>query len=81
METGEYVNQLEEYHGLTAFCRNRSYNITGTSQNDYRVLPLTAKGVFGNATFVADGKCGYVDSWEHNIFTIRDNIDGTVRFD
>lgn len=81
VETGEYVNQLEEYHGLTAFCRNRSYNITGTSQNDYRVLPLTAKGVFGNATFVVDGKCGYVDSWEHNIFTIRDNIDGTVGFD
>ena len=81
VETGEYVNQLEEYHGLTAFCRNRSYNITGTSQNDYRVLPLTAKGVFGNATFAANGKCGYVDSWEHNIFTIRDNIDGTVGFD
>lgn len=81
VETGEYVNQLEEYHGLTAFGRNRSYNITGTSQNDYRALPLTAKGVFGNATFVADGKCGYVDSWEHNIFTIRDNIDGTVGFD
>ena len=81
VETGEYVNQLEEYHGLTAFGRNRSYNITGTSQGDIRVLPLTAKGVFGNATFTADGKCGYVDSWEHNIFTIRDNIDGTVGFD
>lgn len=81
VETGEYVNQLEIYHGLTAFCRNRSYNITGTSQSDIRVMPLTAKGVFGNATFTADGKCGYVDSWEHNIFTIRDNIDGTVGFD
>lgn len=81
VETGEYVNQLEIYHGLTVFCRNRSYNITGTSQSDIRVMPLTAKGVFGNATFAADGKCGYVDSWEHNIFTIRDNIDGTVGFD
>lgn len=81
VETGEYVNQLEIYHGLTVFCRNRSYNITGTSQSDIRVMPLTAKGVFGNATFTADGKCGYVDSWEHNIFTIRDNIDGTVGFD
>lgn len=81
VETGEYVSQLELYHGLTVFCRNRSYNITGTSQSDIRVMPLTAKGVFGNATFTADGKCGYVDSWEHNIFTIRDNIDGTVGFD
>jgi hypothetical protein len=81
VETGEKVNKLEEYHGLTAFCRNRSYNITGTSQNDSRVLPLTAKGVFGNATFTMNGKCGYVDSWAHNIFTLRDNIDGTIGFD
>jgi hypothetical protein len=81
VETGEYVNQLEEYHGLTAFCRNRSYNITGTSQNDIRVLPLTAKGVFGNATFTMNGKCGYVDAWSKNIFTLRDNIDGTIGFD
>lgn len=80
-ETGEYVNQLEEYHGLTAFCRNRSYNITGTSQNDYKQSPLTAKGVFGNATFTMNGKCGYVDSWANNIFTLRDNIDGTIGFD
>jgi hypothetical protein len=80
-ETGEYVNQLEEYHGLTAFCRNRSYNITGTSQGDYQQMPLTAKGVFGNATFTMNGKCGYVDSWAHNIFTLRDNIDGTIGFD
>lgn len=81
VETGEYVNQLEEYHGLTAFCRNRSYNITGTSQNNYRVLPLTARGVFGNATFTINGKCGYVDAWSKNIFTLRDNIDGTIGFD
>lgn len=81
VETGEYVNQLEEYHGLTAFCRNRSYNITGTNQNDIKVLPLTAKGVFGNATFTMNGKCGYVDAWSKNIFTLRDNIDGTIGFD
>lgn len=81
VETGEYVNQLEEYHGLTAFCRNRSYNITGTSQNDIKVEPLTAKGVFGNATFTINGKCAYVDSWSKNIFTLRDNIDGTIGFD
>lgn len=80
-ETGEYVNQIEEYHGLTVFCRNRSYNITGTSQNDIAVEPLTAKGVFGNATFTMNGKCAYVDSWAKNIFTLRDNIDGTIGFD
>ena len=80
-ETGEYVNQIEEYHGLTVFCRNRSYNITGTSQNDYDQKPLTAKGVFGNATFTMNGKCAYVDSWAKNIFTLRDNIDGTIGFD
>lgn len=81
VETGEYVNQLEVYHGLTAFCRNRSYNITGTSQTDINVMPLTAKGVFGNATFSINGKCAYVDSWTRNIFTLRDNIDGTIGFD
>ena len=81
VETGEKVNKLEEYHGLTAFCRNRSYNITGTSQNDIAVEPLTAKGVFGNATFTINGKCAYVDSWSNNIFTLRDNIDGTIGFD
>lgn len=81
VETGEKVTQLEEYHGLTAFCRNRSYNITGTSQNDITVEPLTAKGVFGNATFTINGKCAYVDSWSSNIFTLRDNIDGTIGFD
>lgn len=81
VETGEYVNQLELYHGLTAFCRNRSYNITGTSQTDIKVEPLVAKGVFGNATFTINGKCGYVDSWSKNIFSLRDNIDGTIGFD
>ena len=81
VETGEYVNQLELYHGLTAFCRNRSYNITGTSQTDIKVEPLVAKGVFGNATFTLNGKCSYVDSWSKNLFTLRDNIDGTIGFD
>lgn len=81
VETGEKINKLEEYHGLTAFCRNRSYNITGTSQTDIKVMPLTAKGVFGNATFTLNGKCAYVDSWSNNIFTLRDNIDGTIGFD
>lgn len=81
VETGEYVNQLEEYHGLTAFCRNRSYNITGTSQNDIKVMPLVAKGVLGNATFTLNGKCAYVDSWANNMFILRDNIDGTIGFD
>lgn len=81
VETGEKVNKIEEYHGLTAFCRNRSYNITGTSQNDISVADLTAKGVFGNATFVINGKCSYVDSWTKNIFTLRDNLDGTIGFD
>lgn len=80
VETGEYVNQLEEYHGLTAFCRNRSYNITGSSQTDIKVMPLTAKGVFGNAAFTLNGQCAYVDSWANNIFTLRDNIDGTIGF-
>ena len=28
-----------------------------------------------------NGKCGYVDSWSNNIFTLRDNIDGTIGFD
>lgn len=80
VETGEYVNQLEEYHGLTAFGRNRSYNITGSSQEDIRVLPLTAKGVVGNAAFTINGQCAYVDSFASNIFTLRDNIDGTIGF-
>lgn len=81
VEIGEKVNKLEEYHGLTAFCRNRSYNVTGTSQNDIEVRPLTARGVLGNATFTINGKCAYVDSFSNNIFTLRDNIDGTIGFD
>jgi hypothetical protein len=80
VETGDYINQLEEYHGLTAFGRNRSYNITGSSQEDIRVLPLTAKGVIGNAAFTMNGQCAYVDSFASNIFTLRDNIDGTIGF-
>lgn len=81
VETGEYVNSLEEYHGLTAFCRNRSYNITGTNQNDISVETLTAKGIFGNATFTLNGRCFYVDSFGHNMFALRDNIDGTIGLD
>lgn len=80
-EVGEKVNKLEQYHGLTAFCRNRSYNVTGSSQNDIKILPLAAKGVFGNAVFSMNGKCAYVDSWANNLFTLRDNIDGTIGFD
>lgn len=80
VETGDFINQLEEYHGLTAFGRNRSYNITGSSQEDIKVLPLTAKGVFGNASFTLNGQCAYVDSFSNNIFTLRDNIDGTIGF-
>jgi len=81
VEVGDKINHLEEYHGLTAFGNNRSYNITGTSQNDYRVLDLTAKGVKNNAVFTLNGQCAYVDSWAKNIFTLRDNIDGTIGFD
>lgn len=78
--TGDKIMHLENYHGLTAFGVNRSYNITGTSQNDYRVLDLTAKGVIGNAAFTLNGQCAYVDSQANNIFTLRDNIDGTIGF-
>lgn len=81
VEVGDKINHLEEYHGLTAFGNNRSYNITGTSQNDYRILDLTAKGVKNNAVFTLNGQCAYVDSWAKNIFTLRDNIDGTIGFD
>jgi hypothetical protein len=81
VEVGDKINHLEEYHGLTAFGNNRSYNITGTSQNDYKVLDLTAKGVKNNAVFTLNGQCAYVDSWAKNIFTLRDNIDGTIGFD
>ena len=78
--TGDKITHLETYHGLTAFGRNRSYNITGTSQNDYRIMDLTAKGVVGNAAFTLNGQCAYIDSHANNIFTLRDNIDGTIGF-
>ena len=78
--TGDKIVHLENYHGLTAFGTNRSYNITGTSQNDYKILDLTAKGVIGNAAFTLNGQCAYVDSQANNIFTLRDNIDGTIGF-
>jgi hypothetical protein len=81
VETGERVNKLVEYHGLTAFCRNRSYNVTGTSQEDIAVKTLVSRGVFGNAAFVMNGKCSYIDSYAKNVFTLRDNIDGTIGFD
>ena len=81
VEVGDKINHLEEYHGLTVFGNNRSYNITGTTQKDYKVLDLTAKGVKNNAVFTLNGQCAYVDSWAKNIFTLRDNIDGTIGFD
>jgi hypothetical protein len=81
VETGEYANKLVEYNGLTVFCRNRSYNIRGTSQNDIVVQPLTAKGVFGNAVFVMNGQCAYVDSYAKNAFILTNNIDGTIGVD
>lgn len=80
-ETGEYANKLVEYNGLTVFCRNRSYNIRGTSQNDYVNQELTAKGVFGNAVFVMNGQCAYVDSYAKNAFILTNNIDGTIGVD
>lgn len=81
VETGEYINKIVEYHGLTCFGRNRSFNIYGTSQGDIRTDPLTAKGVFGNGAFVLNGQCAYVDSYSRNIFTLRNNIDTTIGFD
>lgn len=81
VETGEYANKLVEYNGLTVFCRNRSYNVRGTSQNDIVVQPLTAKGVFGNAVFVMNGQCAYVDSYAKNAFILTNNIDGTIGVD
>ena len=80
-ETGEYVNKLIEYNGLTAGCQNRMYNVRGGSQADYGVDTLTAKGVFGNAMFVINGQCAYVDSYANNIFVLKNNIDGTIGFD
>ena len=81
VETGEYVNKLVEYSGLVAFCKNRSYNIRGTSQNDITCTPVTAKGVIGNAAFVLNGECAYVDDYAHNIFLLQGNLDGTIGFD
>lgn len=81
VETGEYVNKLVEYSGLVAFCRNRSYNIHGTTQNNIACVPLTAKGVIGNAAFVLNGECAYVDDFAHNAFVLKGNIDDTIGFD
>lgn len=81
VETGEPINMIVEYHGLTCFGMNRSYNIYGTSANDITVNPITAKGVKDNAVFVLNGQCAYVDSYSTNIFTMRDNIDNTIGFD
>jgi hypothetical protein len=80
-ETGEYVNKLVEYNGLTAFCRNRSYNIRGSSQNDYVCQQLTARGVFGNAAFVLNGECAYIDSYSNNILLLSNQLDGTIGVD
>ena len=81
VETGEYVNKLVEYSGLVAFCKNRSYNIHGTKQNNITCVPLTAKGVIGNAAFVLNGECAYVDDYAHNAFVLKGNIDSTIGFD
>lgn len=80
-ETGEYVNKLVEYSGLVAFCKNRSYNIHGTTQNNIACVPLTAKGVIGNAAFVLNGECAYIDDYSHNAFVLKGNIDNTIGFD
>lgn len=81
VETGEYVNKLVEYSGLVAFCKTRSYNIHGTTQNNITCVPLTAKGVIGNAAFVLNGECAYVDDYAHNAFVLKGNIDNTIGFD
>lgn len=81
VEVGEPITKLVEYHGITAFGMNRSYNIYGTSSSDITVNPLTAKGVKNNAVFVINGQCAYIDSYSTNIFTMRDNIDNTIGFD
>lgn len=81
VEVGEKVNKLVEYHGITAFGKNRTYNIYGTSQDDIGCDPLTSKGVVGNAAFVLNGQCAYVDSFSHNVFLLTNNIDGTIGFD
>lgn len=81
VEVGEPINTIVEYHGLTCFGLNRSYNISGITSSDITVLPLTAKGVTGNAVFVLNGQCAYIDNYSENVFTLRDNIDSTIGFD
>lgn len=81
VEVGEYANKIIEYNGLTVGCRNHMFNVSGNTQSTYKVEPLTAKGVFGNAMFVVNGDCAYVDSYENNIFILKNNIDGTIGFD
>lgn len=81
VETGEYVNKLIEYNGVTAGCRNRMFNVNGTTQGGIKVEPLTAKGVFGNAMFVLNGQCAYVDNYSNNVFILTNQIDGTIGFD
>lgn len=81
VETGGFANKLVEYNGLTIFCQNKSYNVNGTTQNNIRVTPLTAKGVLGNGAFVVNGQCAYIDSYANNIFILTNQIDGTIGFD
>lgn len=81
VETGGMANKLIEYNGLTIFCKNKSYNVSGTTQNNIRVTPLTAKGVVGNGAFVVNGQCAYIDSFANNIFILTNQIDGTIGFD
>lgn len=81
VEIGEYANKIIQYHGITAFANNSSYNIYGTSQDDIGVEPLTAKGVIGNAAFAINGQCAYVDNYSNNIFILTNNIDSTIGFD
>lgn len=80
VETGEYINKVVNYNGITAFGATRAYNIYGSSQSDIGCNPIVARGVVGNAVFVLNGQCAYVDSIAKNIFTLRDNIDGTIGF-
>lgn len=80
VETGEYVNKVVNYNGIMAFGATRAYNIVGSTQSDIGCHPIVARGVTGNAVFVLNGQCAYVDSIARNIFTLRDNIDGTIGF-
>lgn len=81
VESGEPIKKIVPYNGLTAFSVSKSFNISGSTQNDIRVNPLTAKGVKGNAVFVMNGQCAYVDSFSNNIFILTNQIDGTIGFD